>query len=85
MILVCALNKFGYFVIFNSTIVIKKNKSFVCSGTLDDNLYYLFPKINSLHNTKLNNESNYHKKIKLSPNEMYLWHLHLSHISIDKI
>lgn len=65
--------------------MIKKNKSFICFGTLVSNLYCLYPKIISLHDIESNNESNHHMKVKLSFNETYLWHLHLGYISPDKI
>ena len=88
LISVSCLYKQGYTVLFNSLVSIQKNKTFICSGTLIDDLYYLSPKTNYLHDTEVvhNEHSHKSKKQKISStNETYLWHLRLGHINQNRI
>ena len=79
LISVSCLAFYGYSVSFNKLVVIKKNKSFICSGTLVDNIYIVNPisptqQINILHNSiGLNLKRNEPSLV----NQMYIWHLRL--------
>jgi len=83
LISVACLFKDSYSVSFNNKVVIRKNKSFICDGWMQNNLYFIKPKMDSLLNTEVVNNS---KRLKTShSNETYLWHLRLGHISLNRI
>ena len=77
------LGKYGYCVILNDNVVIKKSKVFICSGNIVDGLYILTPDKHELYNFELDNNSHV-KSLKRkfpSTNDAYLWHLRLGHIN----
>ena len=81
------LGKQGYCVILKDSIVIKKDKVFICFGNVVDGLYILTPDKHELYNSELDNNSHV-KSLKRkfpSTNDAYLWHLHLGHINSNKI
>ena len=81
------LGKHGYYVILKDNVVIKKDKVFICSGNIVDDLYILTPDKYKLYNFELDRNS-YVKSLKRkfpSTNEAYLWHLHLGHINSNRI
>ena len=81
------LGKHGYYVILKDNVVIKKDKVFICSGNIVDDLYILTPDKYKLYNFELDRNS-YVKSLKRkfpSTNEAYLWHLHLRHINSNRI
>ena len=83
LISVSCLVQDNYSVLFNKMVEIRKNNSFICSGKMDGNLYFIKPKAHSLLDTELVNNS---KRLKTShSNKGYLWHLRLGHINQDRI
>ena len=60
--------------------IISKNDKFICKGTLENGVFYLYRNISHLLDTKLTQPN--HKRIKLSTDETYLWHLPLGHINL---
>ena len=74
LIFVSYLFKDSYLVSFNDKVVIRKNKSFICSRWMQNNLYFITLKIDLLLNTEMND--NKYKRLKTSHSNMtYLWHL----------
>ena len=70
---VACLIKDSYSVSFSKRVDIRRNKSFICSGWMDGNLYLIKPKMYSLLDTELIDNS---KRLKVShSNKAYLWHL----------
>ena len=64
-------------------VVICKNKSHICSGWIENILYFIKPKMYPLLNIEVHNNS---KRLKTSQsNKTYLWHLRLDHIGSNKI
>ena len=81
------LDKHGYYVILKDNIVIKKDKVFICSGNIMDDLYILTPGKHELYNYELDHNSHV-KPLKRkfpSTNKAYLWHLCLGHINSNRI
>ena len=81
------LGKHGYYVILKDNVVIKKDKVFICSGNIVDDLYILTPDKHELYNSELDANSHV-KSLKRkfpSTNEAYLWHLRLGHINPNRI
>ena len=81
------LGKYGYCVILKGNIVIKKDKVFICSGNIIDDLYILTPDKHELYNFELDNDSHV-KSLKRKfhfINNAYLWHLRLGHINPNRI
>ena len=77
------LGKHGYYVILKDNVVIKKDKVFICSGNIVDDLYILTPDKHELYNSELDANSHV-KSLKRkfpSTNDAYLWHLRLGHIN----
>ena len=73
LISIAYLFKDSYSVSFSNKVVIRKNKSFICSGWMQNNLYFIKPKMDSLLNTEITENS---KRLKTShSNKTYLWHL----------
>ena len=56
LIFVACLINDGYSVSFNKSITIFKNKSLMCNGWLQNNLYFIQPKSYSLLNTEIGNK-----------------------------
>ena len=84
LISVSCLFKDSYLVSFNEKVVIRKNKSFICSRWMQNNLYFIKPKMDLLLNTEVNDNNS--KRLKTSySNQTYLWHLQLGHISLNRI
>ena len=76
----------GLTVQFNSSISIKSNNAFICSGLLINGIYFLTPmsySINAIENTD-DEQFPLSKKRKVS-NETYMWHLRLGHINSSRI
>ena len=68
------LGKHGYCVILKDNVVIKKDKVFICSGNIVDDLYILTPNKQELYNSELDNNSHV-KSLKRkfpSTNDAYL-------------
>ena len=81
------LGKHGYYVILKDNVVVKKDKVFICSNNIVDDLYILTPDKHELYNFELDNSS-YVKSLKRkfpSTNDVYLWHLYLTHINLNII
>ena len=66
LISVACLFKDSYYVSFNKNVVICKNKSHICSGWMENNLYFIKPKMYSLLNTEVDNNS---KRLKTSQSD----------------
>ena len=64
------LIKYSYLVSFNKIVVIFKNKSFLCSSWMDDNLYFIKLKMHSLLDIELIDNSKRLKKFH--SNKVYL-------------
>ena len=81
------LGKQGYCVILKDSIVIKKDKVFICFGNIVDGLYILTPNKHELYNSELDNNSHVKSLNRKFPstNDAYLWHLRLGHINSNKI
>ena len=81
------LGKHGYCVILKDNVIIKKDKVFIYSGNIVDDLYILTADKHELYNSKLDNGSNV-KSLKRkfpSTNDAYLWHLRLGYINPNRI
>jgi transposase InsO family protein len=83
LISVSCLNKFGYSVTFNKVFIISKNDKIICQGTLENGLYFLHRNISHSLDTEITEPN--HKRVKLSKDETYLWHLRLGHINLNRI
>ena len=86
LVSVSCLVEHGLTVQFNSSVSIKSNNAFICSGLLINGLYFLTPmsySINAIENTD-DEQFPLSKKRKVS-NETYMWHLRLGHISSSRI
>ena len=87
LIFVTILGQQGYSTSLKDIVVIKKDKTFICFGTIIDGLYIATSDAYELNNFVL--ESNSHvlpKKRNFSTfNEAYLWHLRLGHINPNMI
>ena len=81
LVLVSTLIEHGYSIIFNESVSVYKNNILICSGTKEKNLYKITPNLNTLLNTEFINDEHIPKRVKLDVNEIYLWHLRLSHIN----
>ena len=86
LVSVSCLVELGLIVQFNSSVSIKSNNAFICSGLLINGLYFLTPmsySINAIGNTD-DEQFPLSKKRKVS-NETYMWHLRLGHINSSRI
>ena len=82
LISVACLIKDSYSALFNKLVVIHKNKSFICSSWMDSDLYFIKPKMHSLLDIELIDNS---KSLKtFQSNKAYLWHLRLGHINQER-
>ena len=81
------LGNHGYCVILKDSIVIKKDKVFICFGNIVDGLYILTPNKHELYNSELDNNSHVKSLNRKFPstNDAYLWHLCLGYINSNKI
>lgn len=64
------------------SIVLRKNKMFICTGKLFDNFYYIiatFMETNQVENTLT------HKRKQPTTNQKNVWHLRLGHIILSRI
>ena len=86
MVSVSCLVEHGLTVQFNSLVSIRSKSSFICSGDLMNNLYFLSPLSYDINAIEIvENEHNHlAKKMKVS-NEPYPWHLRLGHINPNRI
>ena len=79
----------GYNVFLDRNVSIMMNKRVICSGTLQDNLYIIYPSQPALqlqHRVLNNTSSNSNKRKEPSSlNQTYLWHLRLGHINLRRI
>ena len=84
LISVSKLYNDGYSVIFNDNVVIMRNNSYICSGTLVNNLYTLTcaHQIKSQANTSTSLNK---RKDPSQLNQTYLWHLRLGHVNLRRI
>ena len=82
LVSVSCLSCNGYSSVFNKdSIFIKYTDDIICCGMLSDNLYLLEPislQINS-------HETNHKRKEIFLVNQIYLWHLRLGHINLERI
>lgn len=87
LISVSKLFKDGYSVSFDNKVIIRKNKHFICSGTLVGNLYLISLTPSTMQSMEINNtSSNSNKRKEPSQiNQTYLWHLRLGHINLRRI
>ena len=86
LVSVSCLVEHGLTVQFNSSVSIKSNNAFICSGLLINGIYFLTPmsySINAIENTD-DEQFPLSKKRKVS-NETYMWHLRLGHINSSRI
>ena len=69
------------------SVSLSKNGINICSGFVDDGLYFIKPIFNETLQTKMFKVTEpTPKRRKVSnENETYLWHLRLGHINIDRI
>ena len=83
LISVAFLFKYSHSLSLIDKVVIRKNKSYICNGWMQHNLYLVKWKMYSLLNTEINNNS---KRLKTSlSNETCLWHLRLGYIALNMI
>ena len=82
LIFVSSLNKSNYSIYFNKNVFIRKNDRFICSGMLVDNLFHIT--LVSLLLLFLNNYVLLKRKV-LRTNQIYLSHLLLSYINLNRI
>ena len=71
------LGKYGYCVILNDNVVIKKDKMFICSGSIVDGLYILTPDKHELYNSELDNNSHVKSLKGKFPSTIDAYLLHL--------
>ena len=73
---VSCLVEHGLIVQFNSLVSIRSKSSFICSGDLMNNLYFLSPLSYDINAIEIvENEHNHLAKKRKVSNETYLWHL----------
>ena len=76
----------GCSISFNNGIEIYRNDCLICKGQMYDNLYHLKTIKPTLYDTKVNDDSQRGKKLKIdNENETYMWHLRLGHINQERI
>ena len=86
MVSVSCLVEHGLTVQFNSSVSIRSKSSFICSGDLMNNLYFLSLLSNDINAIEIvENEHNHLAKKRKVSNETYLWHLRLGHINPNKM
>ncbi|KAG8381639.1 hypothetical protein BUALT_Bualt06G0142500 [Buddleja alternifolia] len=77
----------GLTVVFEQSLSIKHNKSFICKGTRKDGLFLLFPDKYSVGNSEANTSKQILPLKRKTPmtDEAYMWHLRLGHINSNRI
>ena len=86
LVYVGCLVEHGLTVQFNSSVSIRSKSSFICSGDLMNNLYFLSPLSYDINAIEIvENEHNHLAKKRKVSNETYLWHLRLGHINPNRI
>ena len=82
LVWISSSNKCIYLVYFNKSIFIKKNNSFIFLDPLVDNLYHTIPSyiLPCVENSHISLK----RKVPRT-NQMYLWHLSLGHINLNRI
>ena len=86
MVYVSCLVEHGLTVQFNSLVSIRSKSSFICSGDLMNNIYFLSPLSYDINAIEIvENENNHLAKKRKVSNETYLWHLRLGHINPNRI
>ena len=86
LVFVSCLVEQGLTVQFNSLVSIRSKSSFICSGDLMNNLYFLSPLSYDINAIEIvENEHNHLAKKRKVSNETYLWHLRLGHINPNRI
>ena len=87
LISVSELSKKGYSFTFGTEVVIKRNGSFICSGTKLNGLYLITPSVSDESMMELNNSMVIvpTKRKEHSSNPTSLWHIRLGHININRI
>ena len=82
LVYVSCLVEHGLTVQFNSSVSIRSKSSFICSGDLMNNHYFLSPLSYDINVIEIvENEHNHLAKKSKVSNETYLWHLRLGHIN----
>jgi hypothetical protein len=72
----------GYSVSFHSSVTIRRNRSFICFGSMHGNLFHLNPISHQINNIEIKPTK---KKRKTMANDSSLWHLRLGHINPNRI
>ena len=86
LVSISCLVEHGLIVQFNSSVSIRSKSSFICSGDLMNNLYFLSPLSYDINAIEIvENEPNHLAKKRKVSNETYLWHLRLGHINPNRI
>ena len=85
LISVSMLSNKGYSINFGPEVVIKKNGSFICSGSLSNGLFLVTPVSYEAQRMELNNIIGSSKRKKPSQNPTRLWHMRLGHINLNRI
>ena len=86
LVYISCLVEHGLTVQFNSSVSIRSKSSFICSGDLMNNLYFLSPLSYDINAIEIvENEHNHLPKKRKVSNETYLWHLQLGHINPNRI
>ena len=87
LISVSSLVNNGYSFHFGTEVSIKRNGSFICSGTLSNGLYLINHCTQESSKMELNNSLVVvpSKRKERSSNPTKLWHLRLGHINLNKI
>ena len=86
LIYVSYLVEHGLTLQFNSSVSIRSRSSFICSGDLINNLYFLSPLSYDINAIEIvENKNNYLAKKRNVSNETYLWHLRLGYINPNRI
>ena len=78
------LNK-GYSINFGSEVVIKKNGSFICSGSLSNGLFLVTPVSYETQRMELDSVIGSSKRKEPSQNPTRLWHMRLGYINLNRI
>ena len=86
LVYVSCLVEHGLTVQFNSSVSLRSKSSFICSGDLINNIYFLSPLSYDINAIEIvENEHNHLAKKRKVSNETYLWHLQLGHINPNRI
>ena len=87
LVSVSKLDELGYSILYRNKVIVKLNNKFVTIGFEQDGLYYLTPSCDTIacveNNVNDNLISIKRKRDDIIP--IYLWHLRLGHINVDRI